>query len=101
MNTITIKGKEYKIKYTLRAIFLFESIADKQFEIKSTLDNYLFFYCMIIANNEDILSWDEYINALDEEPSLFLKMNEIVLKMNKLDELILGNSNEVNNQKKN
>ena len=30
-----------------------EQITGKPFEIKTLLDNYLFFYCMILANNKD------------------------------------------------
>lgn len=87
-NLIEINGKEYKIKYSLRAVFLFEEIAKKSFEVKTTLDNYLFFYCMLLANNEDTLEWNEYIDALDENPSLFIKMNEIIINHNKLEELM-------------
>lgn len=99
-NTIKINGTEYKIKYTLRALFLFEEIAKKQFKIETLLDNYLFFYCMILANNADApLTWDEFINALDDDPTLFVKMNEIVTKMSKVDDIING-SDKTGEQKK-
>lgn len=92
MNTIEINGIEYKIKYTIRALFLFEEITNKQFKIETTLDNYLFFYCMILANNPDCgLDWNEFIDALDSDPKLFIRMNEIVLKLNKIDDLIADN----------
>ena len=94
-NTIQINGTEYKIKYTLRALFLFEEISKKQFKIETLLDNYLFFYCMILANNADTpLTWDEFINALDDDPTLFVKMNEIVSKMSKIDDVINGKSED-------
>lgn len=59
MNTITINNTEYKVKYTIRALFIFEQITGKAFEIKTLLDNYIFFYSMILANNPDnILDWN-------------------------------------------
>nr|DAT70513.1 MAG TPA: tail assembly chaperone protein [Caudoviricetes sp.] len=72
MNTITINNTEYKVKYTIRALFIFEQITGKAFEIKTLLDNYIFFYSMILANNPDnILDWNVFIDALDSDPSIF------------------------------
>ena len=47
MKLITIKNKEYKIKQTLRALFIFEQITGRPFEIKTMLDNYIFFYAEV------------------------------------------------------
>ena len=74
---ITINEKEYNLKYTLRALFIFERITNRQFSIESTLDQYLFFYCLILASNPDTqLTFDEFINACDEDKDLFIKMNK-------------------------
>lgn len=75
MKTITINNKEYKIKYTIRALFIFEQITGKAFNIQTLLDNYVFFYSMILANNpDDVLDWDDFINALDKDPELLQKL---------------------------
>lgn len=85
---ITINNKEYKIKYTIRALFIFEQISKKPFEIKTTLDNYLFFYSMILANNPDTpLDWDEYIDAMDNDASLLGQLNKIIADSQKKNEL--------------
>lgn len=79
MKTIEINGTEYKIKYTIRALFIFEQISGKSFKIETLLDNYLFFYSMLLACNKDnVLTWDEFIDALDEDPTLLKDMNEVV-----------------------
>ena len=68
---ITIKNTDYTIKYTVRAMFVFEQITNKNFEISSSLDQYIFMYSVILANNpENILSWDDFIEAVDENPNL-------------------------------
>ena len=86
MKLITIK--EYKIKQTLRALFIFEQITGRPFEIKTMLDNYIFFYSVIIANNPDnILDWDDFIDALDENPNLLTKFTELNQEQNKVDTL--------------
>lgn len=79
MNTITIKGKEYNIKNTLRTMFIWEQIMQRPFEIKTTQDNFVFLYSLLLANNPDnVISWDEFIDALDEDPSIMLGFNKLL-----------------------
>ena len=81
MNTIKINGEEYVIKYTIRALFMWENITGKPFKINTLLDNYIFFYCMLLPNNKDkVLDWDSYLDALDSDTTLFSQMTEIVNK---------------------
>lgn len=75
---ITINEKQYKIKYTLRALFIFEQITGKPFNIGTLLDNYIFFYSIILANNDDALTWDEFIDALDNDPSILTQISKAV-----------------------
>lgn len=81
MKKIKIKGKNYNIKYTIRALFIFEQITGKPFKIETLLDNYVFFYSIILANNmdkENIISWDEFIDELDKNPNLFSVINDAI-----------------------
>ena len=85
---ITINNKEYKVKYTIRALFIFEQITKRPFEIKTTLDNYLFFYSMILANNPDTpLDWEEFIDAMDNDTSLIGQLNKIIADSQRKNEL--------------
>lgn len=95
MKTINIKNKEYKVKQTLRALFIFEQITGRPFEIKTMLDNYIFFYSVILANNPDnILDWDDFIDALDETPNLLNDFTELNQKQNKVDALFNSEEGE-------
>lgn len=86
--TIKIKNVEYKLKYTIRAMFMFEQITEKPFSIKTLLDNYVFLYCIILANNPDnVLQWDDFLNELDDNPNLLLEMNKVIDEHNKQSEL--------------
>ena len=88
MEKIEIKGKEYNLKYSVRALFLFEQITKKSFKIETLLDNYIFFYSIILANNKETqLDWDDFIDALDDDPTLFTRMTEIIAKQQKKNEL--------------
>lgn len=72
MKTITIKKRDYILKYTLRAFFIFENLTGKQFEFGRMLDEYLLFYSVLLANNKDtfLMSFDEFVEACDFDPSL-------------------------------
>lgn len=68
-----------------------EQITGKPFEIKTLLDNYLFFYCMILANNKDkekILGWDEFVDALDDDANLMKQLTDIQIEEQKKNELL-------------
>ncbi len=99
MNTIEINGKQYNIKYTIRALFIFEQISGKSFKLESLLDNYLLFYAMILAcNSDNVLTWDEFIDAIDNEPQLMVKLNEAVEAQQKQDNIF--QHDEDNGEKK-
>lgn len=100
-NTIKIGGEEYCIKYTIRALFMFEQITGKAFEIKTLLDNYIFFYCMILANNKDkVLEWDSFLDALDNDKELFATMNAIVNEQEKQKKIFDNSTDSKDTEKK-
>lgn len=99
MKKIKIKGKNYNIKYTIRALFIFEQITGKPFRIETLLDNYIFFYSMILANNQDkaeILSWDDFLDALDNDPNLPNKINSAVMEKEEKDKIFAPSEDDVN-----
>lgn len=101
--TIEIKGKEYKIKYTIRALFIFEQITGKPFRIENLLDNYIFLYSMILANNQDvenIISWDEFIDALDSDPKLFDRINQTIEDKQEKDKIFAVEEDESDDPEK-
>lgn len=100
MGKITINEKEYNLKYTIRSLFLFEQITKKQFKIETLLDNYVFFYCLILANNKDNpIDWDEFIQAMDDDPTLFQRIGEIVANQQKKNELFDGEEKDGDEKK--
>lgn len=100
--TITINGVDYKVRSTLRSLFIFERIAEKPFEIKTSLDNFLFLYSVILAcNPESVLKWDEFIDALDRDSSIVDRMNEILKDRSEVEKLIEGENTQEEGQKKN
>ena len=98
---ITINKKQFKVKYTIRALFIYEQITGKPFNIVTLFDNYLFFYCLILANNPDnILDFEEYLDAVDSDKGLYQQLTKAVEEYQKQDNLISADSDEEGGEKK-
>lgn len=86
--------KEYKLKQTIRSIFLWEQIAQRPFEIRNTLDNYLYFYCILLANNENFMTWDEFLDCLDNNPSILVELTKKLTQSQEIEKLLNPSDSE-------
>ena len=94
MEKIKIKKKNYNVKYSLRALFLYEQITGKAFEMSTTMDTFVFYYCMILANNKDTkLTFDEFIDAVDNDPKIAVKFSQMLVRQNE-KQTMLGSQDE-------
>lgn len=91
-----IRNKEYKLKYTLRALFIFEQITGKVFKLETLTDEYIFFYSMLLANNPNMeLSFDSLIDAIDEDINIMLQFqNYMKSEMEKQNYFITNNTDD-------
>lgn len=99
---IKINEQEYEIKYSIRSLFIFEQITEKPFSLDSTLDHYIFFYSMLLANNrgEKPLDWDQFIDAIDEDPTLVTRFSSYLTDYYKSRRLF-GEETDSTGEKKN
>ena len=75
-----INNTEYKLKYTFRALMLFEQITNKMFTIETFTDQLIFFYCILVSSNtENTLTYDQFMNALDDNPSLLQDFKKFLI----------------------
>lgn len=68
---VTIKGQqEVTLRYSMRALFQYENITGQSFNPKTLQDFCTFFYCVLCSSNKDLdLTFDEFVDYLDEDPS--------------------------------
>jgi hypothetical protein len=60
-----------KYKFKIKAMILFERIANKAFELKSTIDLYLYFYCIRMVNMDNYTQdFESFLDECDENPEL-------------------------------
>ncbi len=96
-----IKGNDYKIKYTLRAMFIFEQIKGSAFAINTITDEFIYLYALLLANNSDMeLTFDELIDELDNNPELIQEFRKSLIKENEKQSVFAPNEGDVDSKKK-
>ena len=93
MKTISFNGKDFALKNTLRAFFVFESISGYPFQFGKLLDEYLLFYSFLIASNKDSfnMAFDEFIELCENDLTLFEQFKEFILDEIELRSQLAGN----------
>lgn len=99
---INIEGKNYQLKNTIRSLFIYEKIANKQFDGKNLIDYYILFYSILLANNPDEfnLTFDEFIEVNDKDMNLFNQFIEFITKSNQLNNQLIDKDKEEENDVK-
>lgn len=84
MKKINIGGKEYNLKMSFRNYILFEKMAEKSFtSYNSISDMLLLFYCCLLAHNDSFsITFDEFIDIIDESPDALTEFCEFISEEN-------------------
>lgn len=90
-----INNKDYKLKYTLRALFIYEQITGKVFSLQTITDEYLFFYCILLANNPDMdLTFDDLISAIDEDTNIIIEFQNFMKSVLEKQSIFITNNTD-------
>lgn len=74
-----ILDKEFTLKYGLRAMFAWEEMVGRPFEINTLLDTYCFCYSCIIANQDNpSLDFNQFIDWCDVHPEVIEEFNQFM-----------------------
>lgn len=66
---ISINNKQVTLKYSLRAMMMYENIAEGNLTPSSLTDVIVFFYCVVLSSSMDYsLELEKFIDWLDENP---------------------------------
>ena len=81
MKTVVLFGIEYSIKYSIRQFFIFEHLTKQRFEGKTLLNDYMLFYCNILANNPAcLIDFKQFLEAVELDKSLYATFSELMLQ---------------------
>lgn len=90
--TITINNKEITLKYSFRALMIYEKITNHSFVPQSLTDVVVFMYCIITASNPDAnISWDDFMDHIDNNPETFNEFAEWLNQTNSRNNLLNSN----------
>ena len=102
MNTILINGKEYKIKYGIRAMLIAEQITQKPFSLDNMNEQLVFLYsCLLAADNELTMSYEEFLDAVDEDMSIIIRFGQYLAEQQKKEKNILKDNKSKKKKREN
>ena len=79
MKSVVINGKEWKLAYNLRSLFIYEEAAGHPYRGDKTIDTYLLFWAMLSANNSDFsVEFDELVDLCDSDMNLYQTFVEVM-----------------------
>ena len=89
----SLNGKDFSLKYTLRAFFVFETISGYPFQFGKMLDEFLLFYSFLLASNQELfkMEFEEFIELCENDLTLFEQFKEFILDEIKLRSQSAGN----------
>ena len=95
-----INGKNYEFKYSLRSMFVWESITGRPFAISTMMDTYVWCYSCIISNqNNPELDFNAFIDACDNDPNIIVEFNKFMDAELKKRNLLDGDKKKVTKKK--
>lgn len=93
---VSISGREYRLHYGLRSFFVYENITGKPFDGSKAFNLYTLCYAMILASNADVsLTLDEFIDACDEDSSIFMSFVDLMTEEAKKQDQFAGSKKKV------
>ena len=80
-SVIKIGEQEYKLKYTVRALFVYERLTGKSYDLGGLMNDYLLLYSILLAVNETFdMKFNDFIDQCDLNPSIFNEFKKWALK---------------------
>lgn len=74
---IVIKGEELELKYSFRALIIYENIMNKSFEGRGITEILTFMYCVILGSQKGLeFTYDEFLDLIDTQPNLIKEFSE-------------------------
>lgn len=84
---IQIKDKDIELKYSFRAMMLFEEITKESFNLRGMKDLIVYLYSTIVASDKDLdLDFEAFMDWLDSNPEVLNEFGEWVINHGKKNE---------------
>ena len=86
---VIINDKEITLKSSFRAMVAYEQITDHIFSPSTVTDILVYLYCCIISSKEydGTMTFDEFMDYLDENPTILQEFSEWMTETSKQNEV--------------
>lgn len=96
---VTINGKTYKIKWSLRAQIFYEALKQQSQDMGQTMDTLMYYFAILMTSNPGIeMTIDQFIDACDA--SVLKAFRDLLQNDEEMRKLINGNDDETVGEKK-
>lgn len=74
---VVIKDKEIELKYSFRALMIYENIQNKAFNPTTVSDMIVFMYSVVLASDKAMnIKFDDFMDFVDNNPQLINEFSE-------------------------
>lgn len=96
---ITINGRDITLRYTFRAMIIYEKICNSSFTGKGITEVLCYLYSTILASDRDnTLTFDDFMDWLDENPEVISEFSEWLANVVNKNSYISKNSEKANSE---
>lgn len=86
---ITINNKKVELKKTFRSVIAYEQAMKQVFNPTTLSEVIMYFYCVIIASDTELeVTYDDFLNWLDDNPNSLKDFTEWLKMMNEIDNTV-------------
>ena len=83
---ITIEDRTIKLKKTFRSVIAYEKAMNKPFNPTTITETIMYFYCVVIASASELeLTFDDFLEWLDNEPTAIKEFTEWLIMVNEIE----------------
>lgn len=98
---IRINNNQIKLKKTFRSVVAYESATNKSFNPTTISDTILYFYCVCIASDTNLeLSYDEFIDWLDDNPEELGNFSKWIIEQNENESKLTAKKKKMSTKSK-
>ena len=89
---IELNNKEIELKYSFRALMMYENVTGASLNPHGLTDIMTFFYCVVLSSSKDYtITFDDFVDYIDENPSKIGEFSEWLKKIVKSNSVIKKN----------
>ena len=82
--TVNLNNKQITLKNSFRAMMMYENINGSTYLGGGLTEAITYFYCVVVTSSKDYeLSYDEFVNYLDENPDKLQEFSKWVTEISK------------------